>query len=183
MLPSRRGSDAGLREPASRRTDGDSDVSFITRWLRSRRGECQVCGIVLRASTLPTLTGTAGSIHIEFSHLPVLACPSQGHPMRFTDTDFGANLIDRLFHKGDLPITDSARCGACKAALQAPNLSPGRVSGEVRVDRVAPFTMAVTAPLSRCPYCGLEQLVADDSVSSDLSDAMIAAFESARLSS
>lgn len=157
-------------------------MSFLERWLRSRRGECRECGAALRATTLSSVVGTAEGIQVEFSNLPVLACPSQGHPMRFATPDFGADLIDRVFDKGDLPITSSSRCVKCGTVLQSPNSHRGRISGDVPIQSLAPFRMSVTAPLSRCAGCGLEQLVATETVNSHLSDSMIAAFESVQLS-
>ena len=127
------------------------------------------------------LLGRAGNAGARFERLPYKLKDGK---QRFAHDDFGNELIGALYRV--LPpepkrfLFGAGKCRRC--GNQLPD-QPRPLSFDLRIDikGLEPINMTVDLPSDRCASCGTEHRTGGRDVESDLSDAMIAAFESAGL--
>jgi hypothetical protein len=104
---------------------------------------------------------------------------------RFATADFGADLIDALYRA--LPpepkrfLFGRAKCQRCGVALETKILTHSFVL-RLTLRDLDELGLTVEMPAVICAACGFVHVTGDRNVESDLSDAMIAAFESGGLS-
>ena len=128
-------------------------------------------------------SGRAGVASVRFERLPFRLKDGQ---RRFCHGDFGSELIGQL-HEVLPPapthflLLGSARCRACGTGLTAA-ARPSSLDVQLRLCGVAPTTLTIEIPLTPCGNCGATHRDGDRQAESDLSDALIAAFEAAGLS-
>ena len=131
--------------------------------------------------TVGPISGRAGAVGVT---LTGVTFRETRHGRRYPYADFGSDLIGPL-HDGLVPprrrgLLRSVRvCAWCDASLEG--VAPQRVTtwADVVLKRVPPIRVDVEMPGHNCPACGRTMVLIDDrSVESDLSDALIAAFNS-----
>lgn len=127
------------------------------------------------------LTGRAGDAGARFERLPYKL--KDGKP-RFAKGDFGNELIGALYRV--MPpeprrfLIGAGKCQKCGSQLpEAPR--PHSFELQIDIRDLEPIQMTIELPSVRCGTCATEHRTGGRDLESDLSDAMIAAFESANL--
>ena len=127
------------------------------------------------------LSGRKGEVGAQFERLPYQV--KDGKP-RFSHGEFGSELIEALYRV--LPpepkrlLFGPGKCRKCGAELPD---QPRPHSFDLRLDMsgLEPINLSVELPAVGCPACGTEHRTGGRDIESDLSDALIEAFEAADL--
>lgn len=128
--------------------------------------------------------GRSADVTVELTNLTYRDTP-EGR--RFPYGEFGPDFIARLH--SELPtlrfkglIRRRPICAACETDLTDVPELPTSTSVEVALGRIPPIQVAVEMPGITCPSCGRRMVgVNDHDVASELSNALIAAFDAVGL--
>lgn len=127
------------------------------------------------------LTGRAGEVGARFERLPYKLKDGR---RRFAHNDFGNELIGALYRV--MPpepkrfLFGAGKCQRCGSQLPE-QARPHAFDLTLDIRGLEPIHLTAELPSVRCETCGTEHRIGERDVESDLSDAMIAAFESAGL--
>jgi hypothetical protein len=142
---------------------------------------CDVCDAPLVAALSRAAEGAFVDAAVELQPFEVLACP-EGHECRYPYPGWSEEVREGIV--AALPVALVAplhglRCRVCEQLLDRDAVEPGEVSVRVPLSNTAPLLATVQVPLLRCAHCGVEQVVLNDDLASDLFDAVDAALEDA----
>ena len=160
-------------------------------WVWRVRGkeppECFGCGGALADRVLPIVLARAGSFEIDVRRLPYRGCESGCGDRRTAVPGFSRLTRDAVL-SGALPVARRAgasdwQCGRCSSRHWSPIRRLATVEGEVRLDGVPPFTLAITGPSAICGSCGAVQIRTTPGVSRELTAILEEAWRAAGLRS
>lgn len=129
------------------------------------------------------LIGRAGVAAARFEKLPYKL---KNGKQQFAHDDFGNELITALY-RGLPPeprrfLFGAGKCQRCGTQLPDHEQAlPQSFELRIEIKGLEPIMMTVELPCVACPGCGTQHRTGERETESDLSDAMIAAFESAGL--
>jgi hypothetical protein len=132
--------------------------------------------------TAPRIEGVQADTRAVFEGFPYQGCP-QGHGGQFVYPDFGAELIEEVFKgiptwKTQGVLNRHALCGSCGSPIDESREEPSTFQIPINLRDEYRFHLEITAPARKCASCGLSQVEARDrAFSSEVADAMIAAFK------
>ena len=139
---------------------------------------------VIRGRAADASEGPAADVTVEISGLSVRETVKG---LRYPYGNFGAEFLDAL-HKGLIAparkglIRSTRVCRVCGADVSAVAEGPTAASVDVTLGRVPPIHLEIVMPGLTCPNCQRKMVRIDDAdVASDLSFALMAAFESVGL--
>jgi len=143
---------------------------------------CRKCGQPYTLMRAPRIEGVQGDVRAIFEDFPYLKC-LQGHGGRFVYPDFGTELIGQVFE--NIPtwrwqglVKRLALCGECGTPVDRSCSEPTRFQIPINLRDQYSFRIEIVTKTARCPSCRKAQVAPrDDAFSSDVADAMIAAFE------
>ena len=127
------------------------------------------------------LVGHAGSATARFASLPYRMKDGR---RRFANGEFGADLIDALYRA--LPpepkrfLLGRAKCRRCGVAVETEAVTRS-FALQLHLRDLDELALTLEMPAVACAACGFVHRTGDRNVESDVSDAMIAAFESGGL--
>jgi hypothetical protein len=127
------------------------------------------------------LSGRKGDVTARFERLPYYVKDGK---KRFAHPDFGSELIGVLYEvmppEPKRLFFGAGKCQTCGTQLpEQPR--PHAFSLRLEIDGLEPINLTVELPAVACPACGTQHRTGGRDVESDLSDAMIAAFQVAGL--
>jgi ribosomal protein S27AE len=131
---------------------------------------------------LGPIEGRASQVSLTLTGLSVRKASSA---WRYAYPDFGSDFIHALLgelagpRRGGL-LRSKLVCPTCGSSLDGVAIDRVTVAADVGLSRIPPIHLDLDMPGMECPKCG-RRLVAihDNNVESDLSDALIAAFNRA----
>lgn len=133
---------------------------------------------------LDPIEGRAGGVTVR---LTGMTCRRTAAGRRYPYSDFGLDLIDAL-HDGLAQPTRGGlfrarlACPSCDTALDEPATRQVDVATDVALATIPPIRVELTMPGLVCPRCRRSVSRIDSRVvASDVSDALIAAFDSAAI--
>ena len=133
---------------------------------------------------LDEIRGRAGDVTVILHGLTVRDTP-EGR--RFPYGDFTAQFLQALHERLTKPrgggvFRPGISCRSCRTKLDERWTRPVGVATEVALGRIPPIQVDLAMPGIVCPSCGTQMVrMHDRNVESDLSDALIAAFDSVAL--
>jgi uncharacterized protein with PIN domain len=142
---------------------------------------CDVCDAPLVPALSRAAEGAFVDAAVELQPFDVLACPA-GHETHYPYSGWSNEVREGII--AALPAAMIAplhglRCRVCEQPLDRDAVEPGEVSVRVPLSQAPPLLATVQVPVLRCAKCGVEQVVLNDDLASDLFDAVDAAFEDA----
>ena len=126
--------------------------------------------------------GRAGSVTV---FLDGLTFRETDAGRRFPYPDFGSQFIEALHRRLVVPrrrglLRSTLACSSCDASLTGVAPQPIGIATEVDLGTIAPIQVDLALPGLVCPRCRAQMAgIHDRAVESDLSDALIAAFDAA----
>ena len=149
---------------------------------------CVRCRGSTFARMLDRMAGEAGPVSLALENMPILAC-DKGH-RQFVYPEFPRWLLEHLMQEdeGRLPagveqglLRKHYHCGQCGVRLDPQPSRRETFRFDVALGDVAPFRVALTAPLYRCPGCSQEQLHSIREVRKRTPEALTHAFQAAEI--
>lgn len=150
--------------------------------------KCQRCQGETATTVIGTAEGEAKPLAIAISGMPVLACP-RGH-RQFVDNGFPRRLLERLL-KEDAEVLPAGRetgmifkhyhCGNCGSELAPGPDHRQTFEVDVLLEDLAPFKVALTMPVYRCPHCEQEQIHSRKEIMKQTPQALAQAFQAAEI--
>ena len=144
--------------------------------------KCSTCKNQLIPSTISTVSGVNGDVSVRFSNVPCLACPAD-HERRYSEPEFGSQLIDEIFHMGKLPLAKlkgllrrKRVCPSCHSEMEENVTQRGTFNMNIKN-----FNVEMSVPTVVCRRCGSYAMPDDRELSSRLCDAIVFAFERCNL--
>jgi len=147
---------------------------------------CPSCRSDTTLSTVEDTSGRDDPLEVTLRGLTVMRC-AQGHT-HFVSREFPLKLLEHLVKEDEkqLPAAEKKglifkhfHCAACKTELLPKPDHRHAFEVDLSLPDVAPFVVALSMPVYKCPDCGKEQLHALDEIQGHTAGALTKAFEAA----
>jgi hypothetical protein len=131
------------------------------------------------------LAGRSGPVQVQIRDMPVVA-RMDGPGYRYPTPEFGSEFLEAVVD--GMPTADRAgwpwrrvtRCGVCQSLVSSP-IPEAEFAIPIRLTELPEFRVEFRLPAIKCEQCGLEQMLADNTISFHRTEALSQAFKAAQV--
>lgn len=165
-------------------------LNLIKKWRRRYNKECESCGKPLKVHTVNGITGQYEQVKVWFDDMKIRSCRKSGHHKRYLYPDFGYELTEEIFWGDESPtsrtnawlnLTSKTKCYSCEGILDERFTVNKKLTYDLDLEKVPELKVAIKGPVVRCRNCNSKQIIGNQEIGNQISEAIVDAFDKINL--